>query len=89
MSVPKVDLTISIPSDMATRIEGAFATAYGWQEGMTDTKGRPVSQRRFVRMKLREFVREVVASVEANEAAETARQAAVAQAAADLGDDDS
>ena len=73
-----MNISITVPDAVADRVLAAFTTVFQYDvaSGLTEPQ--------FVRKKLQDFLREVVESYEATAAAETARQAAVAKANADI-----
>jgi hypothetical protein len=78
MTIKNLIYTIPLPEEMFDSCVGAFALANGWNEDMG------VTMLEFSRVKLNEFVNVTITSYMANQAAEAARAAAMAQGSAAL-----
>ena len=75
-------IIVTIPDAQVARVRNAFAIAYNYQATIPDpanpgsTIPNPESKTQFAQRKVREYVKEVVKSVEAPTAGEVARKAA-------------
>lgn len=67
-------ISITVPDPAAPRVLNAVAKAYGYDAARDGTKAE------FAKAVVAKFLKEVVAGVEANEAAEAARKTAVENA---------
>lgn len=70
-------ITVTVPDAQAARVRDAFAVAYGWQPTI-DGQPNPESKAQHAARRVREYVKDVVRSAEAQAAAEAARAAQAA-----------
>lgn len=89
--MPKKKLAdVQVPAELEDRALDAFAAQYGWSPTVADPDDpdqqveNPVSKQQFFSDQVNAYVRNVIASYEANAAAEKARDKAAAKAHADL-----
>jgi hypothetical protein len=81
---------IAVPQAVHGRVVDAFCAVYGYQDKVQDpndsekTINNPVSKPQFVKAKIAEYVQQVVAGYEAEEAANKARSKARDKAATDI-----
>lgn len=80
MSVPTTNFTLKVPSAAVERIATAFCASYGYQATLEDGTPNPQTPLQFTQRRLMAYIKEVVISYEANDAAETARETAAADA---------
>ena len=72
-------LSITIPDSIATRVNNAIATAYGYKETI-DGQPNPQTKAQFSKAKVIELIKEIVRAQEAKAAANTAYDSAVTAA---------
>ena len=71
-----MDITITIPDGVASRVKDGFAGMYNYQETI-DGQPNPENKALFTKRLLLEHVKNVVVAWEAKQASETARVAAI------------
>lgn len=83
-----MDITITIPDNMVTRVIDGVAGQNNYQETVQDDDGyeipNPETKGQFVKRMVRQYLKENVKAWEANQAASSARIAAIAAVEADI-----
>ena len=77
-------IQITVPDTIVTRLQDAFAATYGYQPTINGA-ANPETLPAFTRRMLRDHARNVLVSYEAQQAGETAREAAETKAITDVG----